>query len=243
MESTQAFQDACCRGERMLFPNNGTRTKTSYSVSVVRKAVHLIRNPFDNIVARLHLAVKRRKRGDVPWNETAAVSLDLFSSFHSSPRDSYLAWCNYVDTRHAQALQTTHLISRDVKALMNKGSLPCHADWFRYVQWHNRAIELATERLNIPVHYLYYENYSTNYNETLQDLLEFLNLVPPAGGVVNTEPLPFQAGKTYVDMYSPDEIQAATRFVRAKATPACWNLLKRYFDNNVDTKQDDEQVQ
>jgi hypothetical protein len=102
--------------------------------------------------------------------------------------------------------------------------LPCHADWFRYVQWHNRAIEMTTEQ-QIPVHYLFYEDYSTKYNETLHDLLDFLNLVPTA----NVDPLPFQAGKTYLDLYSPEEIQAATRFVRTMATPACWNLLKRYF--------------
>jgi hypothetical protein len=177
--------------------------------------VHLIRNPFDNLIARLHLAVKRRKR--LGWDDEA---LEQFS--HSS-RASYLAWCNYVDNRHAKALEKTKLISSNVKALM-KG-LPCHSDWFRYVQWHNRAIQVTTEQLHVPVHYLFYENYSTNYNETLYGLLEFLNLLP----AVN-EPLSFQPGKTYMSMYSPEEIQAATRFVRAMATPACWNLLKRYFD-------------
>jgi hypothetical protein len=215
MESALAFQDACCRGERML--PNGNRTKVSYSAKVVKKTVHLIRSPFDNLIARLHLAVKLRKRKG--WNETA-----LLDQFSQSSREGYLAWCNYVDSRHAKDLKKTKRISSNVKALM-KG-LPCHSDWFRYVQWHNRAIQVTTEQLQIPVHYLFYEDYSTNYNETVHGLLEFLNLLP----AVN-EPLPFQPGKTYKSMYySPEEIQAATRFVRAMATPACWNLLKRYFD-------------
>lgn len=215
VESAKAFREACCRGE-LLLPNGNNRTiSTEYSPHVVRKAVHLIRSPYNNLIARLHLAVKRRKRLGMLDNETLAQ--------FSHSREGYLAWCKYVDTKHATILEKTKLISRETKALMKE--LPCQGDWFRYVQWHNRAIEV-TQQLQIPVHYLYYEDYSSHYNETLHGLLDFLELLP----AVN-EPLAFVRGKTYLDLYSAQEIQAASRFVRAMATPDCWNVLKRYFDD------------
>ena len=70
-ETSATFQEGCltgkrsnrCRrnvnGERII----NSKAKTSYDVvqynaSLVRKAVHVIRNPFDNVVSRFHLKAK-----------------------------------------------------------------------------------------------------------------------------------------------------------------------------------------
>ena len=41
---------------------NGLKTEVSYPATIPEKAVHLIRNPFDNIVSRLHLLINTNHR-------------------------------------------------------------------------------------------------------------------------------------------------------------------------------------
>jgi hypothetical protein len=163
----------------------------------------------------MHLAVKRR-RDKLEWTED-----QLLQFAHS--REGHLRWCNYVDSRHGNAFFKGSYVSDEVKALMEQ--VPCALDWYRWVQWHNRAIEV-TKTQGWPVFYLYYERYSTAYNQTLGDLLDFLEL--PS---VN-EPMLFHSGKTYRDLYSDDEIRVATRLVQRLASPECWDLIRHYFEED-----------
>ena len=164
----------------------------------------------------MHLAVKRR-RDKMGWTEE-----ELLKFAHS--REGHLRWCEYVDSRHGNAFFKGKFVSDEVKAIMEQ--LPCALDWYRWVEWHNRAIEV-TEAQGLPVHYLYYEKYSTAYNQTLNNLLDFLE----APSV--EQPMLFHSGKTYSDLYSDDEIKIATQLVRTLASPACWELIRHYFDENA----------
>ena len=211
VNSTEAFLQGCLTGERMV---NETRTQFTYDASLVSRAIHLFRDPFDNLVARMHLAVKRR-RDKLNWSEE-----DLARFSHS--REGLLSWCAYIDKRHKKIFLKQPFLSDDVKQLME--AVPCSLDWYRWVQWHNRAIEV-TQSLQLPVHYLYYEHYSTAYNETLENLLDFLQLPNVQ------EPMPFHMGKTYRDLYLEHEISISKRLVEALASPDCWLLIQHYFQN------------
>lgn len=186
----------------------------TYATTVPEKAVHLIRNPFDNIVARMHLAVKQRKR-ERGWSAEQAAAFKSKEGFQS--------WCTFVDEKFDNADKDSPLIDRRVRKLLN--DVPCRGDWFRYVQWHNLAIE-TTKRLNLPVHILYYESYTVEYDETVDRLFEFLELPK-----VN-EPHKFVPGKTYSDYFDVKQTRAAKRLVRALATPDCWALLRPYFEDD-----------
>ena len=163
----------------------------------------------------MHLAVKRR-REKMGWSE------DQLANFSHS-REGHLRWCSHIDSRHGNAFFRGSYVSDEIKALMEH--VPCSLDWYRWVQWHNRAIEV-TEAQNLPVYYLYYERYSTAYNQTLGELLDFLELPSVES------PMLFHTGKTYRDLYSDDEIKMATQLVRALASPTCWNLIRHYFEDD-----------
>ena len=87
--STDDFLNGCLTGERLV---NQTRTRFTYNASLVSRAVHLFRDPFDNLVARMHLAVDRRRK-QLGWSE------DSLANFTNN-RNGLLAWCNFVDTNH-----------------------------------------------------------------------------------------------------------------------------------------------
>lgn len=203
------FQNGCASGYEVV---NGTKYRTQYDAKRVAKAVHLVRNPFNNLVARMHLLKKTTPQLD-------GAEGTLLASF-SDTIDGRLTWCSFIDSLFVE--DTPMPIMSDRQMLL-ASQVPCFSEWYRYTMWHNLALEMEAQ-LELDVHFLRYEDYSTRYNETVQELFDYLEL--PRTGNVKT----FIAGKSYLDLYPVREAQAAARFVRSLASPKCWSMLHHYFD-------------
>jgi len=195
-----------------------------YSEKLVVKAVHLFRNPFDNLVARMHHGIKRRSR--MPRWQTKARLKKRLARFQEST-NGFVEWCYYLDNIFKGDFD--EIMEREFNVVDEKvyRDLPCRTELFRYVQWHNAAIEVL-QRLNVPVHVLYYEDYTTKYNQTVRQLFDFLELEPIHPNS------PFLPGKTYDHVYSSGIRVRATKFVKAIASPACFDLIKHYFEPWLD---------
>jgi hypothetical protein len=187
--------------------------------AVVAKAVHLFRDPFDNLVSRKHLGVEIRQRDSGRWTdpESSVIATDT--------PEGLLAWCRYVDESAIGRATGWSNLPAEVRDLFR--STPCASDLFRYVQWHNRAIE-ATRALQLPVRYVHYEDYSDAYEDTVTDLLDFLDLNLTSDGFAAA--LPFQAGKSYRGLFRHKNfsLTAMTAFLRRFATNETWQHLRRY---------------
>ena len=219
IHTTDSFDESCRTGQRN---DNGTKTTVTYSSSIPKKAIHLIRNPFDNLVGRMHLAAKVKSKRP---NE----SKELISKL-TSDQQGLSNWCAYLDSKYKE---------KEIKSgneyLQKYQEVPCHAEWFRYIQWHNRAIEV-TQRLELPVYYLYYDNYTLNYEDTVNEVFDFLEVKR-----VQT-PVEFRTGKTYDSFFSPEHAEGAARMAKDMATPEAWRLLKHFFakwlkDDTLKTKE------
>jgi len=186
-----------------------TKMKGHYDKKLVSRAIHLIRDPFDNIVSRFHLAHNRlKKRGHNKSVEKYSKSREGFRAFCSDLAETYRS--DEEESRfYADVLD-------DAK------EVPCHADFFRYVQWHNLAFA-TTWDLGIPAMILHYENYTTNFMETKHLLLEFLDQED------NNPPPEFIMGKTYRDYFTEDEVHAVNRMFSKLALETTWNHTKHYF--------------
>jgi Sulfotransferase domain len=200
--NNQLFEQGCLRTE---MPNRTLPIRYDRTVPV--KAVHLYRNPFDNIVARMHLAVHKRER--------QGVDVSLFEN----SRDGFQKWCAFLDAKYQRA--EDEFFSSDVLKLFH--GLPCHSDWYRYVQWHNHAY-ILTEQLNLPVHDLFYEDYTHAYAATVQNLWKFLEVEP------RSAPIEFYVGKSYESFFDTDHARKAAMLVQALSLPPVWLGLKRYFE-------------
>jgi hypothetical protein len=201
-----AFEQACLTGQKNV---DGKATTVTYSKNVPKKAVHIIRNPFDNLVGRQHLAMKKRRR--------QGSAEEIFPS----SREGMQSWCEFLDAKPSQREIDSNVM--DDAMVKRYKDLPCLSEWYRYIQWHNLAIQV-TRRLQLPVHFMYYEDYSNDYAATVQQLFDFLELPTVK------EPLHFIPGKTYSDYFDIKQTRAAKRLVRALATPDCWALLRPYFE-------------
>ena len=101
--------------------------------------------------------------------------------------------------------------------------IPCHSDFFRYAQWHNLAVKLINQK-KLPVLVVHYETYETNYNSTVNQIMDFLNQERV------DSPLPFQTGKTYRDVYfTADQQDSVKAMIKEIVEPATWKALRGYF--------------
>jgi hypothetical protein len=226
------FEIACRSGKRIVVEGEEIeKVHTTYTLPV-KGAVHLIRNPFDNIVARLHLKERR-------WKDMATENNGKYQNriqLYNNTKDGFRAYCQFRDKTdlqylHQQLSRTTTNSTFSKLLLEYATMVPCHADFVRYTRWHNMAIELIQSK-ELKSITLFYEEYESNWNVTTSILLDFLELQPANGDDDDdNEPTTeeFIAGKHYVEFYEETEIEAAKQLVRGLASKELNRLLQHYF--------------
>jgi len=182
-----------------------------YDTSNVDRAVHLIRDPLDNMVSRYHLGIHK---------VTKQNSTDLIERYTYTP-EGFRNYCE--DQEYAHDEKTSDYVDQAVLRLIK--DIPCHLDLFRYVQWHNLAFIATNDFLQIPTHVLHYENYSNAFDETVESLLDFLEL--PNTGVMT----PFETGKSYRTYYTSPQIRALRNATMRLALPITWQHLHHYLND------------
>jgi len=198
----------CRSGAKLV---NGEKVQMVYN-DTVERAVHLIRSPFDNLVARLHLERKQ-------W-EKSAEGQQLLDTFSDS-KEGLAEWCRFLDELHVKDEKKTHFLDPDL--LDEEQRVPCHAEFYRYIQWHNLAFEV-TRRKRLPTYMLYYENYTENFDETVKELLNFLDQFQVA------PPSEFYSGKQYSDYYEEEQCRAIAYLAKDLSSPETWDALRHYFE-------------
>ena len=85
-------------------------------------------------------------------------------------------------------------------------------------------MQVTDDRMKIPVHFIFYENYTEAFDETVSQLLDFLQL-----SAVSEAPT-FIRGKEYPEYFSDNDRVAVAKLVKHLATEQSWPLLRHYFD-------------
>ncbi|KAG7369679.1 sulfotransferase family protein [Nitzschia inconspicua] len=222
IDSVEAFEITCSSGSR-LEVYNGTTAKipATYSPSLVKRAVHLIRNPFDNVVARFHMKINN-------WKAKNYHNDSISSNIYNSTSEGFKAYCQFRDKPFSKLKwNSTRIfgpnIVRQYELAKLLKDLPCYEQFVYYIRWHNFAMEML-QRKGIPVLTLFYEDYSLRFEDTVKGLLNFLSLTPAK----DTSPPEFFPGKQYLDFYEPSEREAAKRLMLGLANKELNLLLQRY---------------
>jgi len=218
-----------------------------YSTQHILKVVHLLRNPYDNVVARMHLGAQLRReepervRISSRHRNLDDSEVETFLRQFNDTNEGVLAWCRYADDlfhdessmykedgsfrgtpSEAHSVRNVSIPESTMSVLRR---VPCHSEWFRYVQWHNLAVEMYKSQIRMvdDAHVVYYEDYTNNLDATSREISTFLEQP------VLHEPLKFIPGKVYRHLFSEQDRLMIGRLVHQMATPDCWRLLKRYF--------------
>lgn len=180
--------------------------------------VHLIRDPLDVIVERMH---QHQENGRFNDTETGL-----------------LAWCAHVDSQFSGSGDGAALLKGDVLDINYKG-IPCHSEILRYIQWQSDAIELAKQS-HVPTQVLHYEDLTIRAvstekaKHTMQNLLDFLEIPASLATTEAVAQSPFvtassQQPISYRHLYSRNLVASIARFVKALSSPVCWEYVRRYF--------------
>ena len=209
-----SFRDGC-RTLRTTVQNGSL--DHLYPISLVEKAVHLIRDPIDNIVSRMHHGLANRVENDI---------FDPSLRNVTDPNVLFRPWCSYIDRKYGAFRQNKGWMTTAASELLPQ--VPCHTDILHYVVWHNLAIQML-EQEGIPSYRLYYEDYTSDFQRsTLRLYTEFLHL-PMTGN-----PAEFIPDKSYQKYFTQTERLALAKLVHEVASPKCWSLLRHYFTDLLD---------
>ena len=233
-ETAQSFADACSTGKKSTRCRryaDGTATGQAKAdkeenrfeivrydgAAVVERVVHLIRNPFDNVVSRFHLKAKELDSRRHDKNNDGSHNRHFEYN-----KDGFRKWCKHIDASFLEEESILTAFSSR-KELLSR--IPCHADFIRYLLWHHYA-ERTQANLMLPTLVLHYEDYFTGFNETISDLMAFLGIEH-----MRNEPELFESGKMYRDYFTTSEKRAVNELARSITTNNTWARIERYFSS------------
>ncbi|VEU38634.1 unnamed protein product [Pseudo-nitzschia multistriata] len=225
IETPEEFLRRCTLGHALLTPAKVRRKyDVEYPSERVQRAIHLIRNPMHNIIARYHLEHRHKGyKNDTNWQEN-----------HSNDAKGLHKWCDAFSKDY---------LEEDIAFFGSKSKIPkapCHGEFYKWTQWHNLAHDVINimrgkaegfdfPPRDVPVHKVYYEDYNTKFEETANGILDFLDLKQVA---------PFReftSRKDYGGYFPPEELRNIRDLVKSVASEETWSDVKHYFEDDVET--------
>ena len=221
--STHFFQSRCQRAERIVLSDSHDTTKNTtnntptalvptiekavYPTTHVTKAIHLFRNPLDNVVSRF-----RYERS----NGRSATA-------YPDTREGFRSYCHTLNQEFRSHYRTPGMrLLLDPTLLRLLEQVPCFSELIRYVEWHNMAWATQWD-LNLETLVLHYSDYRAPlFQSTLDRLLTFLQLQHVGSPAV------FVESKTYGHYYTWQEQMAAFAAMKQMSFQHTWEQLERY---------------
>ena len=211
LESKDTFLTGCLR---YTTPND--ELPRTYDIDLVKKAVHLIRDPFDNVVSRFH-----HERN----NRMSSMERGVYDNSHSGFR----AFCrDKVDGIDLDLDEGRVAFPEEILSLLE--NVPCRMDFLRYIGWHNRAFQVSSDT-KIPTLVLHYESYASNWDDTMANLLDFIGMAKKE----DTSSYHFKKGKEYRSFYLSDEVEKLRSAFLAFASDATKSNTMHYFEETRET--------
>jgi Sulfotransferase domain len=182
----------------------------------IGKLIHLIRNPFDNIIARFHLARKLH----IARLKDDQMALEKWMDQHPDSPEGFATWCKELDSTYGSPLD------HENPELPSTEDMFCYGEWFKYIQWHTLAMGVTKQSgEQLPSLLIYYEDYGRDWNGTTQSILDFLE-IPRHKDAISHEFVPHASP---VDYYTLEHRREAKILVEKLTSDPVWELLKRYF--------------
>ncbi|KAI2501314.1 sulfotransferase domain-containing protein [Fragilaria crotonensis] len=206
-ESKSSFSKKCGTTTARVAPN-AKMTTFQYPLDRVSKAIHVIRNPFHNVIQRF-LKEREIRKDDVGFLE----------EYPDLPKKGFQKWCAFMDDKYEK--EDAKVYSKTLLKLAKKAL--CHAEFYKYVQWHNNAFETTKHMKHTTV--VYYEDFYTDtFEETIDKIVGMLELDRVDA------PYPFSPPHDYSRFYSLESRKSIRNFVKALASDETWKHLKHFFE-------------
>lgn len=213
--SSERFAGGC----RYTSTTSDSSQHGRYPAEMVDRLVHIIRNPYDNMISRFHHEYNRR----IPFVKNGNERAIHWTMQHPKNQTGFAQFCRDLDADFLERYKKKDFV-KDTAIYEQIQKTTCHDEVIQIIKWHNGAFA-TSEILGVPTLVFHYEDYENNFNETLSNLLEFLELPRRA------EPRAFHSGHQYERDYFPNESRDNVKsLVKMLASEKTWDAIERYFD-------------
>jgi len=191
----------------------GISKEVQYSGDLVKKAVIMVRNPFDAIEERFLYSTR-----------TYATDKEWIPRFEPNPR-GFHDFCAEAEAKYDEQEQLWYQPS----IYQASRGVPCHHEFFKLIQWYNYAFE-TLEEMGLEPKLVYYEDLAnTNtFAHTSTDMLSFFELTPVVDPAVSQPLLTAQGPTNYLSNQEKTNVQAFLSVLALSKTTAA---LSRYFSH------------
>jgi hypothetical protein len=194
-------------------PFGADAEKGYYEPALVHKAIHIVRNPFHNLISRYNCEHKlvATSGGD------RAVA---FAEKYPKNAQGFRSFCQDLDADFDEQY------SRDMFQESKRHEVKhtrCHDDIISYVTWHNHAFDTCRE-LHLPTMLVHYEDYEDDQNMTFTNMLDFLHLQE------NARPKEFTARHDYQAYFTGEDRQRIKMLIKQLASNQTWKAVSHYFE-------------
>jgi hypothetical protein len=199
-----------------------SRTRSSYNVlghydpALIHKIIHIVRNPFDNIVFTFRNRYKKAKQN---------LDNDFQNTYQYAP-EGFKNWCRHLDSRFNTI---NPAFTGELAAAAQ--NIPCYGILFQYVQWHNHAHRVCAQ-MDVPSIVIRYEDYQAQLTNTMNTIFDFVQHPHPNNVeeiLLQDEFLADSILEPATNYYTQEEKLAAGIFVQKLATPDAYKTLQVYF--------------
>merc|ERR1711862_483163 len=178
---------------------NEIESKSSLSQNSVKKIIHVVMNPFTNVISR--------------FNHQNDLSDKNSQNFQN--------WCESLDQKFSE--KESSMFTETESALME--NVPCHAEFYRFISWHNYAFSIS-RYLGLPSVAMNVESFDEDYDGSLDRLLEFLEVSEVGNQATVKVQFPVIDDSKY---YSTKQRKSIMKLVKRLSSEDTWDSLKVYF--------------
>merc|ERR1712071_450817 len=196
------FRELCWEGSVI---KDGEEKLVEYDPSFVTSAVHLFRNPYDNIVLRF-------------WAEREKMMEEKHNSWlqrYPSDHAGFQSWCNDRDAEWYDV----ELAWYGEEAMGLAEGVICRQEFYKYVMFHNNVLRTRLA-FQLPTLILKYEDFHSRYETSIAKLAKFLDLPMESSPPTNT--VEVGMSKHY---FTDAHGQATNAFMRNLAMPKVADIL------------------
>jgi len=206
----EEFYQAASKGYRMI---NGNMQMYSYNPADVEKMIHLVRDPFDTVVARYYSYVQLVNKGTI---DKLRGEADL--KFEVS---DFKRWCNRMDSTF-QASEDA-VLSAEQRERGRR--TPCRQEFLKIIKFHDNVLQMVDQH-NIDRLVVKFENYVTRTDNTVTKVNNFLNYP------TNTRNMKTPFGTSgiwmFKNFFTDQERVLVSNFIRFEASATLWHHLNMY---------------
>lgn len=196
----------------------GWNEEVHYYGGLIKKALHLIRDPFEVIESRF-LYFSNAYAGEFDW-----------TSLYNQNSEGFYTFCE--DSRVKFADEEDKWYHDDIKNASY--DVPCHHEFYKLIQWHNLVFE-TIDYMGLPSQRFYYEDFLSDYAAQSEALLNFYDLSPIHNIHDPTNHIsPFS--DNMVDLIKPEDKVKIKNFIEVMASDRTLAIMDRYLRNILDVQ-------